>query len=307
MLNNKFKKGGIYCIKNLKSGKVYIGSSNNLKHRFKEHLKDLYKNKHHCEHLQRAYKKYGAKYFKFCIIEYIQNPNLLHPREQYWFLYYGVGDHTKCYNTSIDAFHPTRNRKMSSEFRLKVSQRTKGRKLSAEHKRKISNANKGKKWSPQTRDKIRNYRKNTPLTMKQRQHLDNLNKRQKGGQNPRARKVICLDNTRIYDTLQEAALSCNVSTDSMRRMCNNCSPNTKNFHYLWLDDYNNMSTEDILQIKSKSYRHSTSRAVYCLEQNKTFMSLKEAALYFKVCCDSIRSWIKKGNNDNLLGLTFLYL
>jgi len=55
---------GIYKIENTVNGKVYIGSSNNIDKRFKDHLNSLNKNKHHSRKLQNAYNKYGEDVFK---------------------------------------------------------------------------------------------------------------------------------------------------------------------------------------------------------------------------------------------------
>jgi group I intron endonuclease len=51
------KKCGIYRILNKRNGKFYIGSTNNAQRRFRGHLNDLKKDKHHSSKLQRAYNK----------------------------------------------------------------------------------------------------------------------------------------------------------------------------------------------------------------------------------------------------------
>jgi len=43
---------GIYKITNTKNNKVYIGESNNIYKRWKEHIDDLNNNKHHSKKLQ---------------------------------------------------------------------------------------------------------------------------------------------------------------------------------------------------------------------------------------------------------------
>ena len=60
---------GIYQIKNIVSGKIYIGSSVNILHRWEIHKSDLNNNKHHSIVLQRAWNKYGAGAFEFSILE----------------------------------------------------------------------------------------------------------------------------------------------------------------------------------------------------------------------------------------------
>lgn len=46
---------GIYRIRNIKNGKIYIGQSINIYHRWHTHLYELRKNKHKNRHLQSAY------------------------------------------------------------------------------------------------------------------------------------------------------------------------------------------------------------------------------------------------------------
>ena len=55
-------------ITNLIDGKKYIGQTTNYNKRSKTHFSKLRDNKHHNEHLQRAFNKYGEKNFKIEIL-----------------------------------------------------------------------------------------------------------------------------------------------------------------------------------------------------------------------------------------------
>ena len=78
------RKSGIYQIRNLVNGKVYVGSAVNLQHRRREHRSDLRNGTHHSIKLQRAYNKYGESSFAFEILEYVEDRNQLIEREQYY-------------------------------------------------------------------------------------------------------------------------------------------------------------------------------------------------------------------------------
>ena len=76
---------GIYKIINLINNKCYIGSSKNIKDRWRKHKKDLKSNCHHSIILQRSYNKHGDAKFSYEIIEICEVDKLLE-REQYYIL-----------------------------------------------------------------------------------------------------------------------------------------------------------------------------------------------------------------------------
>ncbi|NRD80266.1 GIY-YIG nuclease family protein [Bacillus sp. BRMEA1] len=80
----KKKICGIYSIKNIKNGKIYIGSSRNIKNRWWQHRSLLNKNEHYNHYLQRAWNKYGESSFEFTIEEQVNDPNYLISTEQIW-------------------------------------------------------------------------------------------------------------------------------------------------------------------------------------------------------------------------------
>lgn len=59
---------GIYIIENQVNNKKYIGSSVDIKKRWRDHVWYLRHNKHHNSHLQLAWNKYGENVFKFSIL-----------------------------------------------------------------------------------------------------------------------------------------------------------------------------------------------------------------------------------------------
>jgi len=89
---------GIYKIENMVNGKVYIGSSKDIKQRFRQHLSDLKNNRHHSIHLQRAWNKYGESNFKFSIIEELDYINDLFITERHYIIKFDSLNKNKGYN-----------------------------------------------------------------------------------------------------------------------------------------------------------------------------------------------------------------
>lgn len=91
------KKIGIYSIKNKINDKKYIGSSKNIKRRWKDHKNKLNNKNHHNIYLERAWRKYSYKNFKFSIIVKVNKGYLL-KAEQYWIDYYKTFKKENGYN-----------------------------------------------------------------------------------------------------------------------------------------------------------------------------------------------------------------
>lgn len=91
---------GIYSIINTVNNKIYIGSSINITRRLKEHKGLLKKGKHHSEHLQRAFDKYGVESFKTKILKVVDNAEELFTEEIAFILKYRSNESLYGYNMS---------------------------------------------------------------------------------------------------------------------------------------------------------------------------------------------------------------
>ena len=74
---------GVYKITNKLNGKFYIGSSNDVEHRWRQHRLQLKDKTHKNKHLQYAWNLYGEDNFMFDIIEECF-PEMQFEREQYY-------------------------------------------------------------------------------------------------------------------------------------------------------------------------------------------------------------------------------
>ena len=145
------RTSGIYVIANTKNGKVYIGqTSNGFNHRWKSHKNQLRGCYHSNPHLQAAWDKYGAKSFKFLVLEYCEIEQLNEREMHHIAIYKARG---LAYNLT-DGGEGTLGYIPTLETRAKMSVAQKGRKHTPETLAKISAGNKGKKMSHESRAKI---------------------------------------------------------------------------------------------------------------------------------------------------------
>lgn len=239
---------GIYKITNTENGKVYIGSSVNLKSRKYKHYYMLKNNKHDNCHLQRAYnqleKQYSENtknYFKWEVVEYIQanidkqalKKEILE-KEQY---------HIEQYSTSVILYNicPVAGNCLgkghTDEAKRKIGQASKGNKYrqghvhSEETRKKISKGNKGKKVSIETCEKISKRKKGHKVSKETRQKISNANK----GNKPSNRvRVINLDTGRVFNSLREAELFYEIGRGHIVDVCKGRLKKTGGYRWAYL-------------------------------------------------------------------------
>lgn len=110
--------GGIYKIENIVDGKSYIGSSVNVSARKYKHFWMLKKGVHDNNHLQHSYNKFGEESFKFEILEYCPDYELI-SRENYHIIKYKSSDSNFGYNlATVNEF---RRNTYNDEVKIKLS------------------------------------------------------------------------------------------------------------------------------------------------------------------------------------------
>ncbi len=168
----KFRAPGIYSITCVPTGKTYVGSAVNISLRWRRHFAHLSAGNHHCEHLQRAWKKYGSEAFSFSVME-LAPLESLRSREQF---HIDAVPEDRRFNSSPTAgsllgfkMSPDgRERRRAAHLGFRHSEETKARariaragicprpagwKHSLEAKQKVSAALSGKPLSPERREK----------------------------------------------------------------------------------------------------------------------------------------------------------
>lgn len=129
-------QSGIYKITNKTNNKIYIGSSKNIRKRWKAHRNLLRSGKHYNEYLMAAYNKYGSENFIWETIEFTNISNL-QDREQYWINFFESYNREKGYNLCPKAYSSL-GIKHTDESRRNMSLSHLGNKHSLESRKKIS-------------------------------------------------------------------------------------------------------------------------------------------------------------------------
>src|SRR5262245_46212173 len=71
------RSSGIYQIRCIPTGKIYIGSAANLRARWDQHRRLLRRGKHANVYLQKAWDKHGEANFEFSVLELVDRADLL--------------------------------------------------------------------------------------------------------------------------------------------------------------------------------------------------------------------------------------
>ena len=90
---------GIYQIRNIVNGKVYVGSAVNIVRRWAKHRNELNLGIHKTSRLQRSWKKHGADKFVFEVLELVCEKASLISVEQKYFNEIRPFDTSIGYNT----------------------------------------------------------------------------------------------------------------------------------------------------------------------------------------------------------------
>jgi group I intron endonuclease len=143
---------GIYLITCTANGRIYIGSSTNIRRRWYEHCTTLDNGKSNNSHLQHAWNKYGRASFVIKVLELCERSVLFEREQHYLDTLQPFGEHG--FNLARIAARPLSGIVLSPEVRLRIAIANTGRSRSPQMREKLRLANIGRKASPETRAKM---------------------------------------------------------------------------------------------------------------------------------------------------------
>ena len=186
------KISGIYSILHNDSGKIYIGSSINIKQRWNAHRSALNRGKHSNPHLQNAWSKHGKDAFTFSILEEVIADNL-EIKENEYISKFGIGLsgtdiflEEKGFNTHwagrTGCVDPTKIKRGADHYLYGKVGPNKGRVFSEEIRQNMSTGQTGKKQpnrkelSAESRKKAADTKRNVPWSQARRDAQNNRSK-----------------------------------------------------------------------------------------------------------------------------------
>lgn len=275
------------------SNKVYIGiTSQPIKKRWRNGIG--YKN---CTLMNKAINKYGWENFKKEIL--LENT---------------TESEAKALETLLIKICQSNNPDYGYNL-TEGGEGTNGLKLSEEQKEHLRQINLGKHHTEETKLKMSAAHKGNKYNLGRKlseEHKKMISEREKGSKNPRARKVICLETLKVYDTMTQAREE--TGATKITECCQHYykHKSSAGLHWEYYDD--RLSDEDYKDIldrllkeeyenkhhpPSEENRRKTSErssvSVICVETGTIFMSMEEACKKYKIikanlcnCCKGKR-------------------
>lgn len=215
---------GIYMIKNLVNGKIYIGSAVNLCGRKNTHFHELRNNKHHSRYLQRAFNKYGEGNFVFDVLEYVENKESLIEAEQRYLdslqSYNPIYGYNMCPNAKncLGYKHSEEVRTRRSKFQMGRPGTRNGTHQSTEARIKISKSNKGKKRTGEAKQKYSESKKGNKNPNYGKQMSDEQ-KRKVSENSTVTKKVMCINTGDVFRSITDAGRCYGVANSNISAVC----------------------------------------------------------------------------------------
>ena len=282
------RKYTVYMHVNKTNGKKYIGiTSRKPKYRWNEG-----KNYIGCTRFYRAIQKYGWDGFENVIvaenltesdakqmeIQLIEKYNSINSEFGYNLTFGGEGNIP------------------SKETRKRMSQAGKGRVFSEQHRKKIGDSNRRRILSEETKLKIA------------KSHIGKMT----GSSNPKARKVINLDEMKTFDTIREASLFYNANENAISGCCSGIYKSGGGYRWMFYDEFLKTDEKTIKEILSIPIGVPTgdtaynSKKVININTTEVFPTMREAAKKYNLDTSSLTKCCK-GKTKTCGGYKWMYL
>lgn len=129
--------------------------------------------------------------------------------------------------------------------------------------------------------------------------LRKMSESQKGGLNHSAKKVICLNNLEVFNTVKEASVYANCKPQTISKNCNDknysAGHDSTNNCLVWMyeEDYNCTSDlEEYIEYKiKKSYKSDRNIFIRCLNDNRVFKSIADVSKFYSINQTSVSNSI----------------
>lgn len=118
------------------------------------------------------------------------------------------------------------------------------------------------------------------------------------GELPIARKVYCIEDDKVYNSVKEFSKTINASHEAIYSVCNKKSNSVYGKHLLWYDEYLQMTEEDIQNFLNNCIPKHYKKVV-CITTGKIFLSSKDGVNYYNCsnhiidCCKGKRKYCGK--------------
>lgn len=262
MKNNK-KEYIVYCHINKINGKRYIGiTSQTPNQRFRNG-----KGYKSSPHFYSAILKYGWDNFEHQILFSRLSESEAKDKEIEMIERYNTTNAFFGYNITPggDGYsgenNPWYGKHHTEESKRKMSKAKKGVPKTEEWKKKISESNKGRIVSSETKAKMKGNHadfsgENNPMYRRKLSDkaIEKMVKASKtkeaiakmkqnkvwysGKDNPNAKRVICVETQKVYDTLNEAAIDNGCNPSKVSAVCHGKRTHTKNLHFKFIGEEN---------------------------------------------------------------------
>lgn len=265
-------KCGIYQIRNLVNNKLYVGSSNDLLKRKREHFRTLNKEIHCNKKLQRAFDKYSEQNFIFEIIEFVEDKNKLIEYEQYWIN--TLKSVQEGYNINIVAGKGPVYKKsiICLETNKVYDSISEAHKLTGFARSAIGdNCN----------NKVNACRGYHFMFYNDFLNLDKNKVLEKMLLEGSHKKIICLNTNEIFFSMKDACIKYSLDSSSLTHCCKNKQVETKGLRFMYYKDYLTSTKEYINHIKTRRYikeYNKNTKPVICLNTLEVYRGSKEVEL-----------------------------